>query len=279
MKHQQAINSSQELLITTSELNKLTRLNARNLAGTKVTQNRDRAIAFVDKRISEVSREYRWAIIVFSAPVFMLCYPWLLSYTEPTTFLDWAFAWLVTTFRAAIVATLFFCLSDFIFTFVYRQKVKKMLRDSELKTLRDLLDEVNKYNEVAQDLIANLSALEQLYRAGSNVSLQDSKKLLDALKSMKKDLVRALTVERIFRENPRVSPDRINIDFTPFKALQVNERAVDYSNCVNSLIEIGTKVQTEINTLIPVKRTAKKPSSPLPPTVRIPRTVKNPPSD
>jgi len=277
MKHRKLVNSPEELLITTSELNKLTRLNTQNLTGTKVTQNRGQKKAFVDKRVSEVSRDYRWAIIVFSTPVFMLCYPWLLS-TLPTTFFDWVVAWLVTTFRAAIVATLFFCLSDLIFTFLYRQKINKMLCDPELKTLRDLLDEIDKYNEVAKDLIANLSALEQLYQAGSNVSLQDSAKLLNALKLMKKDLVRALTIERIFRENPRVSPDRINIDFTPFKALQINERAVDYSNCVNSLIEIGTSVQTEINTLS-AKGTAKKPSSSLPPTVRIPRTVKNPPSD
>ncbi len=153
------------------------------------------------------------------------------------------------TLKSTIVATLSFCIFDSLLLIFSASSIERSLKNPQLKTLRDLLDEVDKYNEVARDLIANFSAMKQLKFAGAPVSENNHQHFQDALAKMKDDLVRALTIERIFRQNPRANIDRINLDFTPVRALQMVELASDYGDRVNALVEISTNIQNEINSL------------------------------
>ena len=153
-----------------------------------------------------------------------------------------------TTFKSVIIASLFFYIFETILLLFYRRKIKALLLDPQLKSLRDLLDEINKYNEVAKDIITQVYAVGELNKAGSKVTLTNN--IVTALNSLKKDLIRAIKIERIFRQNPHLNPERLAIDFTPIRALQMNARAQNYSKEVNDLLSIASQVQNEINSLI-----------------------------
>ena len=243
---------SGNLSLDSEELKQLTRVNTDNLAATAIVRDRALRTAFINKRISRLAREQSKTSLIFCTLIFVLVFAGLIT-TGPVgvTLTDWILLYLETTFRSVLIATMCFCLFDMSLLIFYRFKLAGYLKNPRFQTLRDLLSEIDRYNQVVADLTANLSALEQLREAGTPVKVQNKTELLAAVKSMRQDLVRALKIERIFRQNPQINPERIDINFTPIKALQLNDRAIDYTLEVNTLLDIGLKVQNEIDALNP----------------------------
>jgi hypothetical protein len=115
--------------------------------------------------------------------------------------------------------------------------------------LGSLLDEVDRYNQTAQELVSHIQVIDQLAKAGNPVTIKDRDKIIGAFKNMRSDLIRALKTEKIFRDNPDFNPERFSIDFMPFTTLEFDEQAKDYERLVNEAIEIGSRVQEEMKSL------------------------------
>ena len=247
---------NQDLLITSQQLKELTQLNTDDLAGTTVVRERNQRKSFIAKRLALISREQRPSLIIFCTLIFMLLFAWFTTKLASTTasLSEWILFYFDNTIKSTIVATVLFCLFDLILLIFHKQRIKHLLSDSKLETLRDLLSEVERYNQVAGNLIINLSAIDQLNDAGAPVSVNNRQQVLTAIKSMKNDLLRALKIERIFRQNPKINPDSLELDFTPILAIELSNRAVHYSNEVNELVSIGISVQNEINSLLKHER-------------------------
>ena len=243
-------NNCQDLLITPQELKEITQLNTDNVTGTSVVNDKRQRRKFINKRLKQVSGEQSWILIIFCLLIFLLTFASLALITpfSSNTLNGWILLYFKTTFKSVIIASLFFYIFETILLLFYRRKIKALLLDPQLKSLRDLLDEINKYNEVAKDIITQVYAVGELNKAGSKVTVNNN--IVTALKSLKKDLIRAIKIERIFRQNPQLNPERLAIDFTPIRALQMNARAQNYSKEVNDLLSIASQVQNEINTLI-----------------------------
>ncbi len=243
-------NNCQDLLITPQELKEITQLNTDNLTGTSVINDKRQRRSFINKRLKQVSGEQSWILIIFGILIFLLTFAGLALITpfSSNTLNGWILLYFKNTFKSVIIASLFFYIFETILLLFYRRKIKALLLDPQLKSLRDLLDEINKYNEVAKDIITQVYAVGELNKAGSKVRVTNN--IVAALKSLKNDLIKAIKIERIFRQNPRLNPERLAIDFTPIRALQMNARAQNYSKEVNDLLSIASQVQNEINTLI-----------------------------
>lgn len=110
-------------------------------------------------------------------------------------------------------------------------------------TLAALIEEVKRYNQVVEELVYNINVIDQLEDVGEAVSIQDRDKVLEAFRSMKTDLIRALKVERILRENPRFKPELFSINFAPLQDLKLSQQVANCEQLVNDALQIGVKVQ------------------------------------
>lgn len=124
-------------------------------------------------------------------------------------------------------------------------------------TLVALLDDVDRYH-------ATLKAIEisdRLDAASSSLPTSDGdaatpgesrQTLICALQLTRNDLVRALQTERILRENREffaTNPDVFANNLTAIQALQVSQKASEYSQFLNEALLIGTSIQAEMRKL------------------------------
>ncbi len=106
----------------------------------------------------------------------------------------------------------------------------------------NLLHGVEKHNQIIRDI----DILDQLEAVGNPVSLSDRASVIEALNLTRADLIRALKTERILRQNRDFNPDRFAIDLSSLRALQISDRASQYSQLLNDALQIAVDVQQEL---------------------------------
>lgn len=109
--------------------------------------------------------------------------------------------------------------------------------------LAALLEEIAKYNHITEELVYNINVIDQLEDVGETVSIRDRDKVLGAFRTMRDDLVRALKVERILRENPRFKPELFSVNFAPLQDLKLSQQVANCEQLVNDALQIGVRVQ------------------------------------
>jgi hypothetical protein len=123
--------------------------------------------------------------------------------------------------------------------------VKKNITHS----LKILLNDVDRYNAVIKAIDIN----DQIEAAGNpEVTLKHRKKVLEALKLTKNDLVRALKTERILRENKKFIISKSELftnNLATLTAMQVSEQASEHGKLLNEALEIALDVQQEMRSL------------------------------
>lgn len=125
-----------------------------------------------------------------------------------------------------------------------RNRTKKKLSMIKPNYLGIVLDEVDQYNKVVESLIIT----DQLEKAGNKGILRDKDKVIKAVQEVKAELIRALKTEKILRDNPGYSPDKIVMDFSALRALDVSNLG-EYTKVINDSWEIALRVQDEMNKL------------------------------
>lgn len=118
---------------------------------------------------------------------------------------------------------------------------KKILRGN----FSPFINEVNQHNQI----ILNISILDQLEAVGNPVKLNEREKVIEALKINRENIVRALQTERILKENPQFRPEQFNIDLSGLRALEATEKATKYGKFLDEALQIGVSVQTEMRKL------------------------------
>jgi hypothetical protein len=124
------------------------------------------------------------------------------------------------------------------------------LKKSRSKLLINLLDEVDKYHAVIKAIAIN----DQLEETGHpGVSLSDREKVIQGLQLTREDLVRALKIERILRENKDListKTDLFSNNLRNLEAMQVSsDRASEYGRLLNEALEIAVGVEEEMRKL------------------------------
>jgi hypothetical protein len=124
------------------------------------------------------------------------------------------------------------------------------LKKNRSKLLMNLLDEVDKYHAVIKAITIN----DQLEDTGHpGVSLTEREKVVQGLQLTREDLVRALKIERILRENKAListQPDLFSNNLRNLEAMQVSsDRASEYGRLLNEALEIAVGVEEEMRKL------------------------------
>ncbi|MEA5568975.1 hypothetical protein [Anabaena sp. UHCC 0399] len=113
------------------------------------------------------------------------------------------------------------------------------------KTLRKLLDAVDQYHS----LIVAVDVNDQLAVSGElDDSLNDRDKVITALQLLREDLVRALTSDRLLRDNKTLLADNQDLsvnNLTNIQALQANTEASEYTLILNQALQIALDVQAQ----------------------------------
>ncbi|HEY9859808.1 MAG TPA: hypothetical protein V6D16_09895 [Candidatus Obscuribacterales bacterium] len=125
-------------------------------------------------------------------------------------------------------------------------------KQKSLASLANLLDEVDKYNEVikAVEIIDKLAAIGHL---PANLINRDG--VLEALRVTKESLVCSLMTEKILRQHKSFIARRqelfINIEnnLLTLRTLEVNSQASEYGRLLNEALEIGMSVYKEVKKL------------------------------
>jgi hypothetical protein len=113
--------------------------------------------------------------------------------------------------------------------------------------LVNLLDEVDKYHAV----INAIALSDQLENAGATgVSLSDRNQVIQGLQLTREDLVRALKIERILRENKEIiatHPDLLTNNLSTIETLQQStNQASQYGKLLDQALQIALDVQAEM---------------------------------
>ncbi|OCQ94370.1 hypothetical protein BCD67_06880 [Oscillatoriales cyanobacterium USR001] len=126
------------------------------------------------------------------------------------------------------------------------------LKAKPLAALANLVDEVEKYNEVikAVDIIDQLTAVGNL-----PLNLINREDAIKALNVTRDSLICALRTEKILRENQEFIGRRyelfVNIEnnLAALMAFDVNNQASEYGRLLNEALEIGISVHKEVRKL------------------------------
>ncbi|WP_445627027.1 hypothetical protein [Nostoc sp. DSM 114167] len=108
--------------------------------------------------------------------------------------------------------------------------------------LSKIAEEVQKYNQLVQ----NITVIEQLQEIGHRVCLDDREKVIEAFQLTRDELIRALKTERILRENPDFNPEKFAINLSMIKTLQIREQASEYGQLLNEALQVAVSVQEEM---------------------------------
>ena len=123
------------------------------------------------------------------------------------------------------------------------------IKTKPLIRLGNLLQEVNKYN----DVVKAVEILDQLINAGNlRENLINREDVLNALTLTRESLITALRTERILRDHQDFIGRRyelfINLEnnLTALMALDVTNQASEYGRLLNEALEIGMTVHQEV---------------------------------
>lgn len=133
--------------------------------------------------------------------------------------------------------------------FVIWKYKTRILKKKMTNSLKILLEDVNRYNSVIKAIDIN----DQIESAGhKQVSIKERKRVLEALRLTRADLVRALTTERILRENQKFllsNTELFTNNLTTLISMQVTEQAHDHGRLLNEALQIALDVQYEMRRL------------------------------
>ncbi len=117
------------------------------------------------------------------------------------------------------------------------------------RTLIDLMGEVERFNAAIKAIDIN----DQLEQAGNSaVKLPQRDRVIAALRLAREDLVRALKTERILRENAgfiQLNAELFASNLETLTAMQVSDRANEYSRLLDEAMQISLGVQAEMRKL------------------------------
>ncbi|MGF1489195.1 MAG: hypothetical protein ACFBSE_19075 [Prochloraceae cyanobacterium] len=128
----------------------------------------------------------------------------------------------------------------------YGKLAKLNAKKNNLKHLAVLFNEFQKHNQIVRaiDVKEQLDAVEQT-ESDPQIKLT----LLKALIEMREDLIKALKVEKILRENSSVvqtNPELFQSSFNATNVQKIIDRGSEYDRLINKTLKIGTKVNQEI---------------------------------
>jgi hypothetical protein len=120
---------------------------------------------------------------------------------------------------------------------------------SRNKHLVNLFDDVDRYNAIIKAIEIN----DRIEAAGnSKVSINNRLQVIEALKLIRDDLVRALKTERILRENQKFvasNSEMFTTNFRALTALQIGDRASEQGRLLNEALQLAVGVQEEMRRL------------------------------
>ncbi len=120
---------------------------------------------------------------------------------------------------------------------------------SQNKHLVNLFDDVDRYNGIIRAIEIN----DQIEDAGNAfVKIGDRSKVIQALKLIREDLVRALKTERILRENKKFVATNSELfanNLTTLNALQISDPASEQGRLLNEALHLAVGVQAEMKKL------------------------------
>lgn len=125
-----------------------------------------------------------------------------------------------------------------------------LLKVRSMRTLANLLDEVDKYNEIIQ-AIAVLDRIEAIGNLQVNTIYRE--RACNVLKIARDSLVHGLMTERILRENQSLLARRYDLfanienNLVTLRTLEINSQASEYAELMNQALQIGVSVYQEIN--------------------------------
>jgi hypothetical protein len=136
-----------------------------------------------------------------------------------------------------------------VFLYVLWKQRISTVKKNITHSLKVLLNDVDRYNAVIKAIDIN----DQIEAAGNpGVSLKERKKVLEALKLTRNDLVRALKTEKILRENKKFIVSRAELfinNLATLTAMQVSEQASEHGRLLNEALQIALDVQQEMRSL------------------------------
>ena len=134
------------------------------------------------------------------------------------------------------------------FYLIWKQR-QKTVKANITHSLKILVSDVERYNNVIKAIYIN----DQIEAAGNyDVSIKERKRVLEALKLTRTDLIRALKTERILRENKNfiISNNELFANNLPtLNAMQVSEQASEHGRLLNEALQIALDVQLEMKRL------------------------------
>ncbi len=131
----------------------------------------------------------------------------------------------------------------------YWRSASLLAADKEAsESVMPLLKDVNEFN----DLVNNIDVLNQLKSAGNNVKLEDRETVMAALAKTRKNLEAALKTERILRDNPSFSPEKLKeqAGFQVKTATEQELKASEYAEIFNNAAKIDRRIQETFERLV-----------------------------
>jgi hypothetical protein len=116
------------------------------------------------------------------------------------------------------------------------------------QALTMLLDEVDRYHTIVKAVDIN----DELTTFGNSQVASDRVKVVEALKLIREDLVRALKTERVLRDNKKLlanNQELLTNNLANLQALQVNNQASEYARLLNQSLQIAVDVHAELKKL------------------------------
>lgn len=134
---------------------------------------------------------------------------------------------------------------------LYMNWKKNVTRFKENLTysLNTLLHEVERFNAVIRAIDIN----DKIEAAGNTeVGIKERRRVIEALRYTRSDLVRALKTERILRENKKFIVNNSELlanNLATLTQMQVTEQASEHGRLLNEALEIAMDVQQEMKRL------------------------------
>ncbi len=128
----------------------------------------------------------------------------------------------------------------------YGKLGKLQTKNKYLKHLTILFNEFKKHNQIVKaiDVKDQLESLEQK-ESDPQIKLT----LLKSLVEMREDLIKALKIEKILRENRTVvetNPELFQSSFNATKVQKIIDRGSEYDRLINKTLKLGAEVTKEV---------------------------------
>lgn len=128
------------------------------------------------------------------------------------------------------------------------QKRAKIERLESLYQLRRLFIELENYNKI----IKSIDVKEQINYVLNSINEPIEKEALDALSKIKDNLIKALKIEKILRDNKDISIknlESLNLTFAELQFTDISKQASDYSELVEQILDVGVSLNQEFEIL------------------------------